>query len=36
MPRVESCVRFVEHTEARGGDLFAAACAHDLEGIVGK
>ena len=36
MPTVESRVRFVEHVPARGVDFFAAACRHDLEGIVAK
>ena len=26
----------VDHVEARGRDFFEVACAHDLEGIVGK
>jgi ATP-dependent DNA ligase len=25
-----------DHVEGRGKDFFAVACAHDLEGIVGK
>jgi bifunctional non-homologous end joining protein LigD len=36
MPRVESRLRLMEHIEARGVDLFRAACERDLEGIVGK
>jgi bifunctional non-homologous end joining protein LigD len=35
-PTVESRVRLVEHVPARGVDFFAAACRHDLEGIVAK
>jgi ATP-dependent DNA ligase len=27
---------YVDHVEARGRDFFRVACAHDLEGIVGK
>jgi bifunctional non-homologous end joining protein LigD len=27
---------YVDHVEARGRDFFEVACAHDLEGIVGK
>jgi len=27
---------YVDHVEARGRDFFKVACAHDLEGIVGK
>jgi ATP-dependent DNA ligase len=26
----------VDHVQARGRDFFRVACAHDLEGIVGK
>jgi bifunctional non-homologous end joining protein LigD len=36
MPRVESRLRFVDHIEGRGVDLFRLACERDLEGIVGK
>ena len=36
MPCIESRLLYVDHLERRGCDLFAAACAHDLEGIVGK
>jgi bifunctional non-homologous end joining protein LigD len=35
LPRHGS-VRFVDHIQHRGTDLFRAACAHDLEGVVGK
>jgi len=31
-----SCLLVVQHVERCGIDLFAAACDHDLEGIVGK
>jgi ATP-dependent DNA ligase len=27
---------FLDHIEERGRDLYRVACAHDLEGIVGK
>ena len=27
---------YVDHVEGRGRDFFDVACAHDLEGIVGK
>ena len=36
MPRMESRVLYLDHIEQRGCDLFRAACARDLEGIVGK
>jgi bifunctional non-homologous end joining protein LigD len=36
MPPVESRVRLVEHVPACGIDFFAAACRHDLEGVVAK
>jgi len=36
MPRIESRLRFIEHIEARGVDLFRVACGRDLEGVVGK
>src|SRR5688572_29359601 len=36
MPRVESRLRYLEHIEGRGVDLFRVACGCDLEGIVGK
>jgi hypothetical protein len=36
MPRVESRLRFMEHIEKRGIDLFRIACERDMEGIVGK
>ena len=36
MPRIESRLRFIEHIEGRGVDLFRVACERDLEGIVGK
>jgi ATP-dependent DNA ligase len=36
MPRVEGRLRFVDHVEGRGVDLFRVACERDLEGIVGK
>jgi ATP-dependent DNA ligase len=36
MPKVESRLLLTEHIDARGVDLFRAACEQDLEGIVGK
>jgi ATP-dependent DNA ligase len=36
MPRVESRLLYVDAVAGRGVDLFAAACDHDLEGIVAK
>jgi ATP-dependent DNA ligase len=36
IPRIESRVRYLEHVEERGCDLFRVACERDLEGIVGK
>ena len=36
MPYIESRLRFMDHIEGRGVDLFGAACERDLEGIVGK
>jgi bifunctional non-homologous end joining protein LigD len=36
MPKVDGRVLPMEHVQARGVDLFRAACEHDLEGIVGK
>ena len=36
MPKVESRVLYLDHIERRGCDLFRAACARDLEGIIGK
>jgi bifunctional non-homologous end joining protein LigD len=36
MPRVESRLRFIDHIEGSGVDLFRAASRHDIEGIVGK
>jgi bifunctional non-homologous end joining protein LigD len=36
MPKVESRVRYVEHIEALGSEIFRLACEQDLEGIVGK
>ena len=36
MPRIESRVRYVDYVHGRGSELFALACAHDLEGIVAK
>ena len=35
-PRVPSRLLYVDHLQARGTDLFHAACAFDLEGIVAK
>src|SRR5262245_52351901 len=36
MPGVASRLLYLDHIRERGRDLFAAACASDLEGIVGK
>jgi bifunctional non-homologous end joining protein LigD len=36
MPRHDSRLRYVDHLRGRGRELFALACAHDTEGIVGK
>ena len=36
MPWVESRLRYLDHIERRGVDLFRAACERDLEGVVGK
>src|SRR5262249_37770486 len=33
---IDSRLLYVDHIDGRGIDLFRAACAHDLEGIVGK
>ncbi len=36
IPRRDSRLRYVEHVEGRGVELFREACARDLEGIVAK
>jgi hypothetical protein len=36
IPSVPIRLLYVDHVEARGRDFFEAACAHGLEGIVGK
>jgi len=36
MPWVESRLRYLDHVEGRGIDLFRVACDRDLEGVVGK
>jgi ATP-dependent DNA ligase len=36
IPSVPTRLLYVDHVEARGRDFFEVACAHDLEGIVGK
>jgi bifunctional non-homologous end joining protein LigD len=36
MPRIDTRLRYVDHVRGRGRALFAAACAHDTEGIVAK
>jgi bifunctional non-homologous end joining protein LigD len=36
IPRVESRVLYLDHVRARGLELFAAACARDLERVVGN
>src|SRR4051812_45409295 len=35
-PSVRRRLLYVDHGEPRGRDFFKVACAHDLEGIVGK
>ena len=35
-PSVPTRLLYVDHVLARGRDFFEVACAHDLEGIVGK
>ena len=36
IPSVPARLLYVDHVPARGRDFFEVACAHDLEGIVGK
>jgi len=36
MASVESRLRYLDHVEGRGVDLFKLACERDLEGVVGK
>jgi ATP-dependent DNA ligase len=36
IPSVPTRLLYVDHVQARGRDFFDVACAHDLEGIVGK
>jgi bifunctional non-homologous end joining protein LigD len=36
IPSVPTRLLYVDHVQARGRDFFEVACAHDLEGIVGK
>ena len=36
MPWVESRLRYFDHIERRGVDLFRVACERDVEGVVGK
>jgi bifunctional non-homologous end joining protein LigD len=36
MPRMDSRLVYMNHVVGRGADLFAAICAHDLEGVVAK
>jgi bifunctional non-homologous end joining protein LigD len=36
IPSVPTRLLYVDHVLARGRDFFEVACAHDLEGIVGK
>ena len=36
MPSEPTRLLYVDHVEARGRGFFKLACAHDLEGIVGK
>jgi ATP-dependent DNA ligase len=36
IPRVESRVLYLDHVAERGVEMYAAACRHDLEGVVAK
>jgi bifunctional non-homologous end joining protein LigD len=36
IPSVPTRLLYVDHVKGRGRDFFEVACAHDLEGIVGK
>jgi ATP-dependent DNA ligase len=36
IPSVLTRLLYVDHVQARGRDFFKVACAHDLEGMVGK
>jgi bifunctional non-homologous end joining protein LigD len=36
IPAVPTRLLYVDHVQERGRDFFEVACAHDLEGIVGK
>ena len=36
MPWVESRLRYLDHIDSRGVDLFKVACERDLEGVGGK
>lgn len=36
MPRIDYRLLYLDHIRERGRALFDAACANDLEGIVGK
>src|SRR5215204_2722742 len=36
IPSVPTRLLYVDHVQARGRDFFEVACAHGLEGIVGK
>ena len=36
MPSTDTRLRYVDHVEERGAELFGLACARDCEGVVGK
>jgi ATP-dependent DNA ligase len=36
MPRIDSRLVYMDHVGGRGSELFAAVCATNLEGVVGK
>ena len=36
IPSVPTRLLYVGHVQGRGKDFFEVACAHDLEGILGK
>jgi ATP-dependent DNA ligase len=35
-PKRSRSILSAQHVRGRGGDVFATACSHDLEGIVAK
>jgi bifunctional non-homologous end joining protein LigD len=36
MPRIETRLRYVDHIQGRGQDLFRLACEQDMESVVAK